>query len=41
MGHTDTRMTNRYCHLSVENLRDAIMAMDDTNGHTQQAKNKG
>lgn len=30
MGHKDTRMTNRYSHLSVDTLRDAVAKLDGT-----------
>ncbi|GAB4490111.1 MAG: site-specific integrase [Thermodesulfovibrionales bacterium] len=30
MGHRDTRMTNRYSHLSVESLRSAVATLDGT-----------
>ena len=30
MGHKDTRMANRYSHLSVDTLRDAVAKLEDT-----------
>jgi integrase len=33
LGHKDIRMTQRYAHLSVENLRDAISVLEKENGY--------
>lgn len=41
MGHKDTRMTNRYSHLSVDTLRDAITKLDVTKWTHSTGKEQG
>jgi integrase len=40
LGHKDTRMTNRYSHLSVDSLRSAISVLDQTATILLQSENE-
>jgi integrase len=40
LGHKDTRMTNRYSHLSVDSLRNAISVLDQTATILLQSENE-